>query len=386
MEIRSVAAALGIEGYPEGLETCGKEKGISLPALVNRLQERYDLFGSYYDTVMTAAKQIAQDPVRLSWCQTVWAYLQDATLAQARAVPVPDSDGTPAGDLLGLMLLLPSVELSADNYRGRGFDEGLIRQTLGAYQKSVAITEDRTGRPGIDRTYYNWLCLYAKALIFHYGGFNFEIRKMNPGVLYLRNRADGSLQCLLCSGTVHSSGRILGSGGYEDEAGAWQVEFRETGDAFCGHPIGNHRVSRQMQTFPKDIWECVLRGSDNVIGFHIPRKTNLSAQSVERALEEGRKLAQKAYPEYDLKAFHCHSWLLDPALEEILGDSSNIASFGKRFTRYPVKSSGQEVFGFIIPGKLESYEQIPEDTRLLRELKKRYLNGGQISAYAGVIF
>ena len=386
MELRRIADALGIATYPVELDTCGKETGIDLLTLVETLQEQYDLFGSYYDAVKTAAQQIVQEPVYLGWCQSAWAYLKDADLGQARAIPVPESDGTPAGDLLGLMLLLPSVAQSVDTFRNRGFDESVIRQTLGGYRNSIAVVEGRTGRPGIDKTYYNWLCLYAKALIFNYGGFNFEIRKMNPSVVYLRRKTDGNLQNLLCGGTVHSSGMILGAGGYEDAAGAWEVEFRETEDRFCGYPIENNRVSRYMQTFSKDSWECVLRGSDNVIGFHIPRKTDLSPASVERALEEGRALARKAYPEYDLKAFHCHSWLLDPALEEMLGDCSNIAAFARRFIRYPVNSSGQEVFSFILSGKLESYEQLPENTRLLRELKRKYLNGGQITAFAGVIF
>ena len=386
MELRRIADALGIATYPAELDTCGKETGIDLLTLVETLQEQYDLFGSYYDAVKTAAKQISDDPVRLGWCQTVWAYLKDATLGQARAIPVPASDGTAAGGLLGLMMLLPCVEMSVRNYRERGLDETVILQTVRAYQGSMAVVEGRTGRPGIDKTYYNWLCLYAKALIFNFGGFNFEVRKMGRDALYLRNKKDGTVKCLLCSGSVHSSGMILGSGEYEDEAGAWQAEFRETEEAFIGYPIENNRVSKSMQTYSKDSWECVLRFGDDVIGLHIPRKTDLSPASVERALEEGRILARKAYPEYDLKAFHCHSWLLDPALEVMLGDGSNIAAFAKRFVRYPVNSSGQEVFGFVLSGKLESYAQLPENTRLLRELKKKYLNGGQITAFAGVIF
>ena len=386
MELRRIADALGIATYPVELDTCGKETDINLLALVASLQENYVLFGGYYDAVKAAARQISGDPVYLGWCQTVWAYLKDATLGQARTVPVPASDGTAAGDLLGLMMLLPCVEMSVRNYRERGLDETVILQTVRAYQGSMAVVEGRTGRPGIDKTYYNWLCLYAKTLILNYGGFNFEIRKMGRDAMYLRNKEDGSLQCLKCGGMIHSSGMILGSGGYQDEAGAWQAEFRETEDAFIGYPIENNRVSKSMQTFSKDSWECVLRSGDDVIGLHIPRKTDLSPLSVERALKEGWVLAQKAYPECNFKAFHCHSWLLDPTLEEMLGDGSNIAAFAKRFVCYPVSSSGQEVFGFVLSEKFESIEQLPENTRLLRELKKKYLNGGHITAFAGAIF
>ena len=69
----------------------------------------------------------------------------------------------------------------------------------------------------------------------------------------------------------------------------------------------------------------------------------------------------------------------------MLGADSKIAAYGARFARYPLMSAGREVFSFVFPPNVTDLGALPENTRLERGLKKLYLNGGYIHAFAGII-
>jgi len=242
-----------------------------------------------------------------------------------------------------------------------------------------------TGRPGVDKLYYGWLLHYAKAMIFNHGGFNFELRTLPATVMYLKNKTTGQIVPLLRKGSFHKSGRALGALSCEDPEGAWEGEFRETEDAWWGLYSVNSLVAQAPASFPKTEWDCVLAPGDNVLSIHIPRKTDLSDAAVERACEEGLAIARRCYPELYPKCIYCSSWLLDPALAELVGTDSKIAKFGSRFVRIPDKSAGREVFTFVFRTKNFDPSALPENTRLERGLKKLYLSGGAIHSFSGVI-
>ena len=75
---------------------------------------------------------------------------------------------------------------------------------------------------------------------------------------------------------------------------------------------------------------------------------------------------------------------LDPTLEEMLGENSNITAFQNCFTRYPTKDSGQAVFSFAFVRRCADLHDLPEDTSLRRKIKAHYLNGGHIYSYSGI--
>ena len=189
----------------------------------------------------------------------------------------------------------------------------------------------------------------------------------------------------MCQGTFHRSGLVLGSAGCEDEEGAFTVEFSETDTAFHGHPVTeNCRVAPKAEEFPKALWEKVLGPGDSVVSVHIPRNADISPETTRSDLLEGMELVQKCYPDYAPKAFFCSSWLLDPNLEDILGKDSRIVKFGATFNRYPIKSNGRHIYGFVFDANLKGPEEMPENTRLERGLKQLYLSGGYNHAYAGM--
>ena len=123
------------------------------------------------------------------------------------------------------------------------------------------------------------------------------------------------------------------------------------------------------------------------MSIHIPKGADISPETLDAAFAEGRRILQLRYPEHTGNMIFASSWILDPTLETILGPNSKISKLGQRFVRYPQRSPGMHVFGNVFAKQLENkpYEDLPEDTSLMRGLKQLYLDGGHIYAYAGLI-
>ena len=105
-----------------------------------------------------------------------------------------------------------------------------------------------------------------------------------------------------------------------------------------------------------------------------------------KSFKEAFKITKERYPDFNPKTVHCSTWMLDPMLAQILGPSSKITGFINRYLKYPIKSAGNELFGFAFPKNFDSYESLPEDTSLQRKLKAMYINGEFIHAHAGFVF
>lgn len=130
----------------------------------------------------------------------------------------------------------------------------------------------------------------------------------------------------------------------------------------------------------------MLAPEDDVINFHIPRKTDLSPEKVRKAYSEARKIVARCYPDYAPKILNCSSWLMDPTLTNLLGEESRISQFAAPYLRYPNKSAGKEIFSFVFrPDDAKDLSKLSEGTTLERKLKEMYLQGKFVYAYTGFL-
>lgn len=382
MELRKIADKLGIGAYPEALETVAPVD-ICDEARIIALQEEFDLFGEYYEEVLSEAQKVSADPELRAWGEAVAGYAFQASITEFRSTPFPlPEDGV---GFLPLLVQLPMVPVAAENYRSRGFSEEMVQTLFNSYKGCMGSTYKQTGSRGLDRKYFYWLLLFSKALIFRYKGFQFNVMVFPDHAVILKNRETGELVPLLRQGEVHKSGMILGSAGCEDTDGSWTAEFLETEEGYYGYPTVNGKVSGEKAFYPKDQWACALQPGQFVLSAHLPKGMDISKENVDEAFRTVKEIANQWYPDYEITALYCGSWLLDPALADILGADSKIAAYGARFARYPLMSAGREVFTFVFPPNVTDLNTLPENTRLERGLKKLYLSGGHIHAFAGVI-
>ena len=82
-----------------------------------------------------------------------------------------------------------------------------------------------------------------------------------------------------------------------------------------------------------DISELGVKLGDPIIEIHIQAEGRLGKEDCEKSIEEAKKFFSRFFPDYQYKAFTCHSWLIDSDLKEFLPEGSNILKFGDMFYR-----------------------------------------------------
>lgn len=392
-ELRQIADRLGLGEYPEALEAVYEaQKGSTAPAcdlaLIDSLQETYDLFGEFYDLVKETAMQINADPDLNTYVRAAAQFHKENDKATATKLPVPNIGDSPVMNFMMLHIMMPLIPESFVSLEKRGFTWEEMEDNRRAYKSGIAIVKRQTGHPGINRTYFSWQNLYCRAMIYKVAGFWFEIKQFPTQALWLRNRQTKQVVPLM-KGTFFRDGSMqLGAKNYEDPEGSFVTEYTEDEENFYGYGCVDNIVSREKQTWPKSLWECVARPGEYCLSLHIPRNADVSTEGTMKACRIGLQIARERFPEYGkMNCVFCASWLLNPRLKEIQGPQSRITQFEECFVKYPNKdTTGGAVFSFVYVRKPADLNDLEENTSLQRKLKKMYIEGDCIHTYSGAIF
>jgi len=350
--------------------------------LVLSLQQKYGMFKLNYDRVYEAACLLDDSPDKLAWAKKWAEEYKNRDITACRDIELPESNGTLLGDMLPLFVLLPSVEDMVAQYEKRGLRDSM---DLDQIDGCISAVEKRIGRVGINRRYFDWLSNYLKCRLFRCGVFRVEVGTHKRPALVLRHCCTGRYEVMMAAGTFHRSVNMRGAAGCTDTEGSFDADFCETAGEYCGYLAKNGVVSPQRVTLPKSEWEVYIKPGDDMLSLHIPKGVRLTRENIRSSVKAARETVKKAYPEWDIKAVGCYSWLLNPQLSGILGEDSNISVFGSSFVRWPVRTDGMDVFGFVFPQTHGGYHTLPENTRLERSLKKLYIDGGYILNTAGIL-
>lgn len=112
--------------------------------------------------------------------------------------------------------------------------------------------------------------------------------------------------------------------------------------------IEEHRVSYGTFAFDRDFWtarqisgnllrigeleyELVQEKDKKYISIHIPPDTKMTGKKFWDSYEKAKEFMKKFFPEYQDADVVCDSWLLSPALQNVLPENSNILRFQKAF-------------------------------------------------------
>ncbi len=128
----------------------------------------------------------------------------------------------------------------------------------------------------------------------------------------------------------------------------------------------------------------VLPIGTTILEIHIPAGEPLSPEKVKASLKEAPPFFEDCFGQRYLD-FHCHSWLLSPALTQLLPPESAILQFQRLFDIYAEDFSfaqaEERVFGAILP-EPAAY---PENTSLQRNLKNFLLAGNKVGRGMGIL-
>lgn len=133
-----------------------------------------------------------------------------------------------------------------------------------------------------------------------------------------------------------------------------------------------------------------LAAGERVLSVHIPSDAVLKREELDRSYDwaerffagEGGVFCRCGAP----RAVVCGSWLLSPALEELLPEDSGIRRFAGDYERFSVQEDDQEFYRWLFGSEQPlPAANLPERTGLQRRVKARLLSGGKIGMACGVL-
>ena len=365
------------------------ENPLLRPEYYDELEEKYHIFRDTLKIYKKASQMVSErEELSLYLCLICLSLRERATIQRdIRDMELPTApegeDILPYDMLTALAMCQSTPDVYKKLYEHNMPDDLLVE----ALRIPVFCVENNlaNGRPRL--TSFDWYQHAYDGKLYRVGRLQLEFPLYMPDLYRVFENDKGEL-ISFANLRVHRDGYPLGSLHYEDEEGAFTADITETEDAYIGYPHDAYgKISREAVTLKKSEWKVKLKCGDPLVALHIPRGKDFSHENVEDTLNQTKKILAEHYPEYQYKGFFCGSWLLDKQLVDILGEEANISKFCKRFIPFGVKSTGTAPFGYVYQMPADTpLENLPENTRLQRALKKHYLDGGAIYDTHGVFF
>ena len=129
----------------------------------------------------------------------------------------------------------------------------------------------------------------------------------------------------------------------------------------------------------------LLSGEKRALSLHIPSDASLDLKACRSSHEAARTFFAAYFPAYARAPVVCSSWLLHPALKELLGEESNIVRFQSLFDIVRVDEDDISYRAFVFRRPDGNVFDYPEETALQRRLKKYLLAGGRFGSASGVL-
>lgn len=128
----------------------------------------------------------------------------------------------------------------------------------------------------------------------------------------------------------------------------------------------------------------LLSGEKRALSLHIPSDASLDLKACRSSHEAARTFFAAYFPAYARAPVVCSSWLLHPALKELLGEESNIVRFQSLFDIVRVDDCDLSYRAFVFRRTDGDIADYPEKTTLQRRLKEHLLRGGHMGSALGI--
>ena len=125
-------------------------------------------------------------------------------------------------------------------------------------------------------------------------------------------------------------------------------------------------------------YEMIEANGEKTLSLHIPSKADLSQRSFSDSVSSARMFFTRFFPDYANAEIMCDSWLLSPALSELLPASSRILRFASNFQIERWDKESTAALDWIFPKRDIPLAELSESTSLQRAAKAYLVNGGSI--------
>lgn len=362
-------------------------------SFIEGLQNAWGFLNEKYDFVMRELRSVRENDLAARYSFLLYKMLlRNVGSPRITLLETPcfaDTDTTVDFEMAAYFSLLAFAPHIISCHKKRDLPKQIIIDTLeDCFEGVIKLRNITHGRDGFDdKIYFSWNQLYVDCSIIRIGVLNFKMNQKLGNQIRIFVNAAGEYKMLSNNQEMSADGFVVaGSAGYLNPD--FVAEYFETETEYVGFPVDtvNAGVERKSISLKKSEWSEILSEGDGVAGVHIPNGAAITPENCTIAYRSCFEIAKKYFPEYNIKAISCQSWLLDPTIARLVKKSSNIVRFGSQYMRYPTRSSGTAVFMFLFRRPYEKLEDLPENTSLERAIKAHYLDGKYIYEAGGVIF
>lgn len=363
------------------------------PEYYQQLHDRYGILREHLPVYKQAAVAVGENEDLSRFLALLCRALQDQDRHKEdmKSFSAPSrGDGQPdiAYDMLTALAIASEADMCYAQLERRGLPVDFVEYIMHMPESGVNYYKERHGgRPGYSLLDWNQLAIDVQ--LFRVGELEFQISTGFVGRAKVYENARGQRVTLAHEMKVHRSGNVLKSKYFEDEEGFRYCQVTETETCWEGYEVNSRGlVTDRLVRLEKNAWKLVLQWHDPIVSIHIPAKCRFTQEAVDDSIRQAKEFLARYFPDYEYKAFSCHSWLLDPQLVDLLGEDSNISKFCLRFQPVTMYSKGDGVLNFVFKadGADVDIATLPEKTRLERALKKHYLSGKAIYEVCGYFF
>lgn len=331
--------------------------------------------------VLESAEEIKNDKLAAEYALFVCRAMENRELFMKHLKSIEFPEKYP---YLAFLCLIPAAVKTWEFLTEKGLPEDVVNATVGQYEECLFVYRERFDHLGMNKRYFNHLQGYVDNKFLNIGRLRFEIMK-NEELYVLENKITKEQTVFLHNARMNADGLLVETPPV-NENGAFDAAFSETDDCYIGNSINKKgRCEREAVVLSKTDYLVKLRPDDDCLSVHIPSQGALTVEACKDSYERAISIFKKYYPELDVKALHCHSWMMSPELSGILKPESNLLAFQKPYMKFPVETEGKDVLNFVFKLKFKTYEDLAEDTSLQRTLKKMYLSGQYLYEYGGIM-
>jgi hypothetical protein len=403
VDYATICAALGIDGSQSAEEASPRPADWAAsqvarpsgplwflePYYIRQASDEAELPADALDPLLAAAQRSAEHPaaLALAWYCYYCLYRARHTAAWRRWPPLEGLLGRDA-DLFRLLVVLSNLPAMHALYRERAVPQAVIGDTLADIARWMRVHHETFGHWGVDASRANWLSHHLAGEVYHLGRLQYIVAPFEMPARFYRHQTAGTVLALSEDGVrYHADGRPVGTGGIKVPAGTWIAQCTDDGQEVRGYPIlpAGTVVQREVRLSRQE-WQPILKPGDPILDIHIPRGGPLDLDRCIDSLQEALAFFPRHFPDSPFVAFSCWSWILDPQLQAMLLDTSNLVRFQREFYVLPVPSEEDENLDFLFGLAPFNLQSAPRDTALRRAVLDHLLTGRHLYDGGGVLF
>ncbi len=284
------------------------------------------------------------------------------------------------GPLVPLGALAELLPEALRPYRDQGADDDILKETFGDVLRWVNWYKNEYGEDGLAEL--GWAVRPYANKIYKIGSLQYESIDVHLPIQAFRTAGGGLV--LFSGGGVYVDHQGHACRALDDTA--FITSWKQTDNEVHGHLIDPQSgVIREEETWlPLDGLTQVMRPGTPAMTMHIPAGTSLDPQDVDESLRRAKLFFKAAHMPFD--ACVCHSWMLDPQLNEFLPKTSRIRMLADRYARFSMAGGGSAArFVFATDTPVEKLPESVAKTSLQKAVYAYLRSGKKLHDYGGVM-